>query len=81
MITLTRTNTPAGWDDFLGRHAVGDAVAVTVTRTLPFGALVETVEGVPGLLWKAGPVDVGTRLEARLDAIDPIQRRVSLVGA
>ncbi|GIG91552.1 hypothetical protein [Plantactinospora endophytica] len=77
---MTRTNTPADWDDFLLRHTVGDAVAVTVTRTLPFGALVETVEGIPGLLWKAGPVDVGARVEARLDAIDPVQRRVSLVG-
>jgi ribosomal protein S1 len=77
---MTRELSSHEWEDFVAQHSRGDVVTATVTRTLPFGCLVETVEGVRGLLRKAGTPVVGDRVEARIEAIDPDERRVSLVG-
>jgi len=78
---MTRELSPAQWDAFVAAHSRGDVVSATVTRTLPFGCLVETVEGVPGLLRNAGTPAVGDRVEARIEAIDPAEHRISLLGS
>jgi ribosomal protein S1 len=68
------------WDSFVARHSVGDTVAVTVTRELPFlGCLVEASDGVPGLL-KGTRLRPGERVRARIDTIDADLRRISLVS-
>jgi small subunit ribosomal protein S1 len=66
----------AAWTAFVARHAVGDVIQVTVTRSLPFGSLVEA-EGVPGLL--IGPdLAIGAGVEAPIGALDPDRRRFSM---
>jgi len=68
----------SAWDAFAARRVPGDVVAVTVTRSLPFGALVETSEGVPGLLRGVPDLPVGHRIRARIEVLDPAEQRVSL---
>jgi ribosomal protein S1 len=76
---MTRESDP--WDEFVAHHRVGDTVAVTVTKALPFlGSLVEASEGIPGLL-KGTRLRPGERVRARIDAIDARLRRISLVSA
>ena len=65
------------WRAFIARHAVGDVLRATVTKTLPFGSLVES-EGVPGLLTGRADLAVGDRVEAHLGALDPDRRRFSM---
>jgi predicted RNA-binding protein with RPS1 domain len=48
---------------------VGDVVAVTVTKVLPFGVLVETQAGVPGLV-RSGKAEVGTVVDVRVQEFD-----------
>jgi ribosomal protein S1 len=69
------------WDEFVARHGVGDSVAVMVTKTLPFGCLVEVPGGVPGLLKGGSGMKPGERLEVRIDTIDTELRRISVVSA
>jgi len=38
------------WDDFFGRHHVGDVIEGKVTRMTNFGAFVELDEGIEGLI-------------------------------
>jgi ribosomal protein S1 len=81
-------NRVSAWEDFTGRHGVGDILAGHVTKVLPFGALVE-VEGVSGLLrdgsvWPARPQLApaeGSTVPVRIDGIDAENQRVSLVPA
>ena len=47
----------------------GDVIAATVTKVLPFGVLVETSAGVPGLM-RSGPVELGAVLSVRVDEFD-----------
>ncbi|SCG53198.1 hypothetical protein [Micromonospora humi] len=70
----------AGWAAFQARHRQGDVMAATVTRPLPFGALVE-VDGVPGLLTGFPGVRAGGTVTARLQALDPTRHRISLTPA
>jgi len=56
---------------------VGDVLRATVTKTLPFGSLVES-EGVPGLLTGRTDLSVGDRVEAHIGALDPDRRRFSM---
>jgi ribosomal protein S1 len=78
----------SAWNEFAGRHGVGDVLDGRVTKVLPFGALVE-VEGVSGLLrdgsvWPARPQLApaeGTTIPVRIDGIDADNQRVSLVPA
>ncbi|HET9141468.1 hypothetical protein [Actinophytocola sp.] len=73
------TSESTAWDAFVARHQVGDPVEVTVTNALPFlGSLIETPYGVPGLL-KGVRHKPGTRIRARIDAIDPERRRIAVV--
>ncbi|HEV2780114.1 MAG TPA: hypothetical protein VGX25_12040 [Actinophytocola sp.] len=76
---MTRESTP--WDGFVAQHRVGDTVAVTVTKALPFlGSLVEAAGGIPGLL-KGARLRPGESVRARIETIDPELRRISLVSA
>jgi ribosomal protein S1 len=59
---------------------VGDVVAAQVTRVVPFGALVDTAGGLPGLLVTDDPPAVGTRLDVRVETVDPGKHRVSVTA-
>jgi predicted RNA-binding protein with RPS1 domain len=47
----------------------GDVVAATVTKVLPFGVLVETPAGVPGLVRRAR-IEAGTLVDVRVSEFD-----------
>ncbi|MGI5127890.1 hypothetical protein ACQEVB_13855 [Pseudonocardia sp. CA-107938] len=47
----------------------GDVIAVRVTKVLPFGVLVETSTGVPGLM-RPGRVELGAVVDVRVDEFD-----------
>ncbi|MFB9235066.1 hypothetical protein ACFFWC_05880 [Plantactinospora siamensis] len=47
----------------------GDVLAVTVTKVLPFGVLVETPAGVPGLV-PGATAGVGTPVDVRVGEFD-----------
>ncbi len=55
--------------------AAGDVITATVTKTLPFGVLVEHA-GVPGLVRKASD-EVGAELTLRVLEFDADERRFS----
>jgi ribosomal protein S1 len=71
---------PTPWDAFVATHTIGDTVDVTVTRTLPFGCLIEASHGIPGLLKSTGP-QTGDRVQARIETIDPANHRISVTAA
>jgi len=48
---------------------VGDVVAATVTKVLPFGVLVEAPAGVPGLV-RSVRAEVGTVVNVRVSDFD-----------
>ncbi len=48
---------------------VGDVLAVTVTKVLPFGVLVETPAGVHGLV-RGATAEVGTVVNVRVQQLD-----------
>jgi ribosomal protein S1 len=58
---------------------VGDVIAAQVTRVVPFGALVEAA-GVPGLLVTDDPPAAGSRLDVRVETVDPDKHRVSVTA-
>ena len=64
----------ARWKAFATNHSPGDRVRATVTRTLPFGSLVE-VEGIPGLLTGTGNVTVGDGVDGSIVALDEERQR------
>jgi ribosomal protein S1 len=74
------TSEPTPWDSFVAAYRVGDTVSVTVTRTLPFGCLIEATAGVPGLLKSTG-AQPGDRIQARIETIDPDRHRISVTTA
>jgi hypothetical protein len=51
----------------------GDTVRVTVTKVLPFGVLVETATGMPGLVRHIGPRQ-GDVIAVSVTAVDDQQR-------
>jgi ribosomal protein S1 len=70
----------SSWSAFVDAYATGDVVSVVVTKALPFGALVEAGDGVPGLLRGVTDVRVGQRVAGRIDAIDDEKQRVGLIA-
>lgn len=74
----------AVWQEFLAVHGAGRAFDAVVTKVLPFGALVETAPGVPGLLprgaWTSEP-EHGSTIAVRIATADVEQRRVRVVPA
>ena len=73
--------THSGWADFVGRYGVGDVVTGDVVSVVPFGAFVRVGDGVDALAplpdWPALP-EVGTRIEARIVAIDAERHRIAV---
>jgi exoribonuclease R len=57
---------------------VGDVVAATVTKVLPFGVLVETPAGVHGLV-RGTTADVGAVVNVRVREFDGQRFGASLV--
>jgi hypothetical protein len=55
--------------------AAGDVITATVTKTLPFGVLVESA-GVPGLV-RGAQDEPGAELSLRVLEYDSTQRRFS----
>jgi predicted RNA-binding protein with RPS1 domain len=47
----------------------GDVIAVSVTKVLPFGVLVETPAGVPGLV-RSAAAGIGHVVNVRVDDFD-----------
>ncbi|HWO64324.1 MAG TPA: hypothetical protein VNO31_30255 [Umezawaea sp.] len=47
----------------------GDVIAVSVTKVLPFGVLVETPAGVPGLV-RSATAEVGQVVDVRVVEFD-----------
>jgi len=79
---MTSETTPSSaWASFAGAHNVGDIVRASVTKALPFGALVHVTGGIPGLLREVPELTVGDTLDARIDTLDRAKRRVSLMPA
>lgn len=76
------------WDDLLDEVSEGVVLKGTVVRLQPFGAFVELVPGVDGLLHvgafgrkishPAEAVSVGDEIAVCIDSIDASQRRLSL---
>jgi ribosomal protein S1 len=54
----------------------GDTVRVTVTKVLPFGVLVETATGLPGLVKPVGP-QRGDVVSVTVTAVDDDEHRFS----
>lgn len=57
--------------------AAGDRLTATVTRTLPFGVLVEAADGTPGLAKGLSGVAVGASVDLSVDAFDAAENRFS----
>jgi ribosomal protein S1 len=74
----------AVWQEFLAEHGDGRPFDAVVTKVLPFGALIESGHGVPGLLprgsWAAEP-EHGSTVAVRVASADVEQRRVHVVPA
>jgi ribosomal protein S1 len=72
----------AVWQGFLAEYGAGRPFDAVVTKVLPFGALIESGHGVPGLLprgaWAGEPAH-GATVAVRVATADVEQRRVSVV--
>ena len=60
--------------------AAGDRLTATVTKTLPFGALVEAADGTPGLVKGLDRVAAGASVELSVDAFDAAENRFSAIA-
>ena len=56
---------------------LGETVPVTITKTLPFGAFVETADGTVGLARGLRNGVVGDLVEVRVDSVDDVKHRFS----
>jgi predicted RNA-binding protein with RPS1 domain len=54
----------------------GDVVNVVITKVLPFGALVESGSGVPGLV-RGAAGDVGASVRVEVVEVDTTEQRFS----
>ncbi|HKS44500.1 MAG TPA: S1 RNA-binding domain-containing protein [Amycolatopsis sp.] len=74
----------AAWAEFLAQHGDGGVLSATVTKVLPFGALLEVAPGIGGLLprsaWSAQP-ETGSTISVRIANLDVENRRMSFVAA
>ena len=67
------------WQEFIARYQPGDVIEGVVTKQVPFGSFVES-EGFTGLAHQQS-WPVGTRVSAKILAIDSEQQRFSLAAA
>lgn len=75
---------PTQWRAFIAEHSDGQLVDATVTKVLPFGALLEVAPGVHGLLPQADWGDEprsGSTVRVRIAEIDVGRRRMRFVAA
>ena len=81
------TEPPGSWPSFVAAHRTGDVLRGTVTKVVPFGAFVEVVPGVQGLVHVSelsdrhvrlpeDVVSVGDRILVRIVGMDVERRRV-----
>ena len=61
--------------------AVGDRIPVTITKTAPFGVLVEAADGTAGLVTGAVTGAQGDSVTVTVETIDTEKRRFSAVAA
>jgi predicted RNA-binding protein with RPS1 domain len=54
----------------------GDVIDVVIVKVLPFGALVETGSGVPGLV-RGAVGDIGATLRVEVNDVDDAEHRFS----
>ena len=78
------------WQDYAAGLSEGDRVTGKVAKIMPFGAFVQLVPGVDGLLPisrlgngrhivdASEVVKVGDELELRIESVDPVARKISL---
>jgi small subunit ribosomal protein S1 len=66
------------WEDFIAAYRVGDIVGGRVTKVVPFGAIIEVADGIPGLLVAEAKPPVGAEIAVRIKEIDHEKRRLSL---
>lgn len=80
---------PDPWSEFLSKHNVGDVVTGNITKTVDFGAFMEVVPGVEGLIHISQlarrhvgtPTEVvkaGDKVEAKIININENDRKVGL---
>lgn len=72
------------WREFIAEYGDGRVVSATVTKVLPFGALLEAAPGIHGLLpqsdWTA-ELRSGSTVPVRIAEIDVEKRRMRFVAA
>lgn len=72
---------PESVDAFLAERGPGDAISGRVDTIVSFGAFIELVPGVHGLLheseWSAPP-ELGQKIDVRIADVDRQRRRISL---
>jgi small subunit ribosomal protein S1 len=68
----------SSWEEFTERYGVGDVLDGRVTKVVPFGALMEVADGVPGLLVETTSAEPGSRVPVRIAEIDTEKHRVRL---
>jgi len=68
----------SSWEEFTARYGVGDVLDGRVTKVVPFGALMEVADGVPGLLVETIAAEPGSRVPVRIAEIDAEKHRVRL---
>src|SRR5207253_9820385 len=77
------------WREFERKHAMGEVIAGTVTKLVPFGAFVRVGEGIEGLVHISelsdqhveSPeqvVQVGEQVRVKVVDVDVSRRRISL---
>ncbi len=77
------------WEAFSSKHAVGDVVDGSVTKTVPFGAFVAVTDGVEGLVHVSEiamhhvespelELSVDQAVKVRITEVDGERRRISL---
>ncbi len=84
MSQVNERNSPEALEQFLGTNTTGKVFAGKVTSVVSFGAFVEVMPGVEGLLHESemnAPVAMGEALTVRVDAVDAATRRISLTPA
>lgn len=80
---------PDPWSQFMEKHQIGDVVEGTITKTVDFGAFMEILPGVEGLIHisqlarrhVANPTEVvkaGDKVEAKIININDQDRKVGL---
>ena len=67
----------------MSRHGyfVGDVVHVQIGRVVPFGALIEPLDGFDGLIVTKAGLESGSVVRVRIAEIDEENRRMRLTRA